>query len=48
MCLGTAFLGILLLWFGAGSELGLFGWPFVALGALGAVMWFVFPYGARR
>ncbi len=48
MCLATALLGALILLWGGASELGLFGWPFLALGALGAVLWFVFPYGARR
>ncbi len=48
MSLGTAVLGlVLLLWAGA-SEIGLFGWVFVALGALGVVFWLVLPVNARR
>ena len=48
MCLLTALLGAVLLLWGGSSELGLFGWPFLALGALGTFLWFVLPYGARR
>ena len=48
MCLLTAILGAVLLLWGGSSELGLFGWPFFALGALGTFLWFVLPYGARR
>ena len=48
MSLGTALLGVLLLLLAGSSELGLFGWLFVVLGALGVVLWFVLPTGARR
>ena len=48
MCLGTALLGLLLLVWGGSSEIGLFGWLFVALGALGTLFWFLVPYDARR
>jgi hypothetical protein len=49
MSLGTAVLGLLLL-LGAGwtSELGLFGWVFLLLGALGVLFWFVLPVNNRR
>lgn len=48
MSLGTAVLGILLVLLAGSSELGLFGWVFLALGALGVVMWLVVPANARR
>lgn len=48
MCLLTAVLGIVLLWWGGSSELGPFGWLFLVLGALGTLMWLVLPSGARR
>jgi|SoimicMinimDraft_8_1059736.scaffolds.fasta_scaffold171160_1 hypothetical protein len=48
MSLGTALLGVLLLLLAGSSELGLFGSLFVVLGALGVVLWFVLPTGARR
>jgi len=48
MCLGTAVLGLLLLVLGGSSETGLFGWPFLALGVLGALFWFLVPHDARR
>jgi hypothetical protein len=48
MSLGTALLGVLLLLLAGSSELGLFGSLFVVLGALGVVLWFVLPSGARR
>lgn len=48
MSLGTAVLGILLVLLAGPSELGLFGWVFLALGALGVVMWLVVPADARR
>ncbi len=49
MCFGTAVLGLLIL-LGAGwnSELGLFGWVFLLLGALGVLIWFLAPAGTRR
>jgi hypothetical protein len=48
MSLGTALLGVLLLVLAGSSGLGLFGCLFVVLGALGVVLWFVLPTGARR
>jgi hypothetical protein len=48
MCVGTAVLGLLVLVLGGSSELGPFGWLFLALGVLGAVMWVVFPSRAGR
>ena len=48
MCLGTAVLGLLLLVWGRSSEIGLFGWLFLALGGLGTVCWFLVPYDARQ
>jgi hypothetical protein len=48
MCLGTAVLGALLLLWGGSSELGPFGWVFLGLGAIGALVWFVVPHDARR
>ena len=48
MCLGTAVLGVLLLLWGGSSEIGPFGWLFLVLGAIGAFVWFVVPYNARR
>ncbi len=48
MSLGTALLGALILLLAGSSELGLFGALFVVLGALGVVLWFVLPTGARR
>lgn len=48
MSLGTAVLGLLLVLLAGPSELGLFGWVFLALGALGVVLWFVMPVNARR
>jgi hypothetical protein len=48
MSLGTAVLGVLLLLWAGSSELGLFGWVFLALGALGVLLWFVMPTNARR
>jgi hypothetical protein len=48
MSLGTALLGVVLLLLAGSSELGLFGSLFVVLGALGVVLWFVLPTGARR
>jgi hypothetical protein len=48
MCLGTAVLGLLILVLGGSSELGPFGWLFVALGALGTIMWVVLPSHTRR
>jgi hypothetical protein len=48
MCVGTALLGLLVLVLGGSSELGLFGWLFLALGLLGAIMWVVLPTRTRR
>ena len=48
MCIGTAVLGLLILVLGGSSELGPFGWLFVALGVLGAIMWVVLPSRTRR
>ena len=48
MCLGTALLGLLLLVWGGPSDIGLFGWLFLALGGLGTLFWFLVPYNARR
>jgi hypothetical protein len=48
MCLGTAVLGALLLLWAGSSELGPFGWVFLGLGAIGALVWFVVPHDARR
>jgi hypothetical protein len=48
MCVGTAVLGLLILVLGGSSELGPFGWLFVALGVLGTVMWVVLPSRTRR
>ena len=48
MCLGTALLGLVILIMGGSSELGLFGWLFLVLGALGTLCWFLVPYTARR
>jgi len=48
MSLGTAVLGILIVLLAGSSELGLFGWVFVALGALGTVMFLVLPVNTRR
>ena len=48
MCVGTAVLGLLLLLMGGSAELGPIGWPFLALGLLGVLLWFVLPHGARR
>lgn len=48
MCVGTAVLGLLILVLGGSSELGAFGWLFLALGVLGAAMWVVFPSRAGR
>ena len=48
MCLGTAVLGLLILLLGGSSELGSFGWLFLALGVLGTVMWVVLPSRTRR
>ena len=48
MCLGTAVLGLLILVWGGSSDLGLFGWLFLALGGLGTLFWFLVPYNARR
>ena len=47
MCLGTAVLGLLILLLGGSSELGSFGWLFLALGVLGTVMWVVLPSRSR-
>jgi hypothetical protein len=48
MCLGTAVLGLLILVLGGSSELGSFGWLFLALGVLGTVMWVVLPSRTPR
>jgi hypothetical protein len=48
MCIGTAVLGLLILVLGGSSELGPFGWLFLALGVLGTVTWVVLPSGTRR
>ena len=48
MCVGTAVLGLLILVLGGSSELGPFGWLFLALGVLGAIMWVVLPSRTRR
>jgi hypothetical protein len=48
MCLGTALLGVLLLLLAGSSEMGLFGWVFVAVGALGALLSLVVPMRTRR
>jgi len=47
MCVGTALLGLLLLVWGGSSDIGLFGWLFVALGALGTLFWFLVKALAR-
>jgi hypothetical protein len=48
MSLGTAVLGVLLLLMAGSSEIGLFGWVFLALGGLGVFLWFVWPVNVRR
>lgn len=48
MSMGTAVLGVLLVLLAGSSELGLFGWVFLTLGALGVVLWWVMPVNARR
>lgn len=48
MCLATALLGVVLLLWAGSSELGLFGWAFVALGGLGVLFWFLMPSTTRR
>jgi hypothetical protein len=48
MSLGTAVLGLLLVLLAGSTELGLFGWVFLALGALGVVLFLVLPVNARR
>jgi len=48
MCLGTAVLGLLILVLGGSSDMALFGWLFLTLGALGTLWWFLVPYTARR
>ena len=48
MCVGTAVLGLLILVLGGSSELGPFGWLFLALGVLGTIMWLVLPSRAGR
>jgi hypothetical protein len=48
MSLGTAVLGVLLVLLAGSSELGLFGWVFLVLGALGVVMFLVLPVNTRR
>jgi hypothetical protein len=48
MCIGTALLGVLLLLMASSSELSLFGWLFVVLGGLGALLSFFVPTTTRR
>jgi hypothetical protein len=48
MCLATALLGVLILLVGGSSEMGLFGWVFLVLGGLGALLTLVLPVATRR
>ncbi len=48
MCVGTAVLGALLLLGAGASELGLFGWVFLALGGLGVFLALVMPNTTTR